>query len=70
MLGMTYLQRTLVNSIDEAIACGQEAARQVRNEQPDLAFAWARFAGTNARTALLILEHELTDDVTSDTVPS
>jgi hypothetical protein len=67
---VTYLQWTLVDHLQLASFDGRDAIRAVDRGLENSAAYWARAAWTHATAALHILEHELTDDVTSDRVPS
>ena len=67
---MTYLQRTLVSELAHATWAGDMARRKIYAGQTGFAVLYARSAWKSACVALLILEHELTDDVTSDGVRS
>lgn len=63
---MTYIQHTLVNAIHDAEFCGRTSRDYAGRGLSDLACMWATWACTSARVALIILEHELTDDVLRD----
>jgi len=64
---MTYLQQTLVDHLYEASYWGDASVELIGEAwNDDVAADWACIAWHHAQVALIILEHELTDDVLRD----